>query len=68
MTHVVTRERRPVRRAGMVGATTHAAGRSAWNGAGLAESRLGWIEELELLRKALTEDEFESAKRHLLAG
>ncbi len=65
---MVTRGRRPVRRAGMVGATTHAAGRRAWNGAGPAVSRLGWIEELEMLRKALTEDEFESAKRHLLAG
>ena len=65
---MVTRERRPVRRAGMVGATTHAAGRSGWSGAGLAGSRLGGIEELELLRKALTEDEFASAKRHLLAG
>ena len=52
----------------MVGATTHAAGRSGWSGAGLAGSRLGGIEELELLRKALTEDEFASAKRHLLAG
>ena len=30
--------------------------------------RLGGIEELEVLRKALTDDEFESARRHLLAG
>jgi hypothetical protein len=65
---VVIRERRPVRRAGMVGATAHPAGRGGWNGAGRAGSRLGWIAELERLRAALTEDEFESAKRHLLAG
>jgi hypothetical protein len=32
------------------------------------DSQLGLIAELESLRKALTEDEFESAKRHLLAG
>jgi hypothetical protein len=52
----------------MVGATAHPAGRGGWNGAGRAGSRLGWIAELERLRAALTEDEFESAKRHLLAG
>jgi hypothetical protein len=31
-------------------------------------SQPGLIAELERLRTALTEDEFESAKRHLLAG
>jgi hypothetical protein len=65
---VVIRERRPVRRAGMVGTAGHPAGPSGWNGARPASQRLGWIEELERLRNALTEDEFESAKRHLLAG
>jgi len=34
----------------------------------LSGSRLGVIEELEGLRKALTAEEFESVKRHLLAG
>jgi hypothetical protein len=29
---------------------------------------MGWVEQLEGLRRALTDDEFESAKRHLLAG
>jgi hypothetical protein len=52
----------------MVGTTARPAGRSGWNGAWHAGSRPGWIEELERLRNALTEDEFESAKRHLLAG
>ena len=65
---MVTRGRRPVRRAGMVGAFAHPAGLSGSNGAGRAAPRLGWIEELEVLRKALTDDEFESAKRHLLAS
>lgn len=65
---MVIRERRPVRCAGMVGTAGQAAGRSGWNGARRAGLRLGWIEELERLRNALTEDEFESAKRHLLAG
>ena len=63
--HVVIRERRPVRRAGMVGANVQPEGR---NGTGHAGLRLGGIEELEVLRKALTDDEFESARRHLLAG
>ena len=58
--HVVIRGRRPVRRAGMVGAA-NPTGRS------IARSQPGWIEELEGLRKALTKEEFESAKRHLLA-
>jgi hypothetical protein len=52
----------------MVGASAHPAGLSGSNGAGRAAPRLGWIEELEVLRKALTDDEFESAKRHLLAS
>ena len=65
---MVIRERRPVRRAGMVGAAAHPAGRSGWNGAGRPGSPPGWIEELERLRNSLTEDEFESAKRHLLAS
>jgi len=52
----------------MVGARANPEGRRGWNGAAHAGSRLGGIEELEVLRKALTEDEFESARRHLLAG
>ena len=65
---MVIRERRPVRRAGMVGTTARPPGRSGWNGAWRAGSVPGWIDELERLRNALTEDEFESARRHLLAG
>ena len=61
---MVIRGRRPVRRAGMVGAAVNPVGR----GTGHVGSQTGWIEALEGLRKALTEDEFESAKRHLLAG
>jgi len=49
----------------MVGANVQPEGR---NGTGHAGLRLGGIEELEVLRKALTDDEFESARRHLLAG
>jgi len=52
----------------MVGTAGQPAGWSSWDGARPAGLRLGWIEELERLRNALTEDEFESAKRHLLAG
>ena len=59
--HLVIRGRRPVRRAGMVGAANYPTGRSS------ARPQPGWIEELEGLRKALTKEEFESAKRHLLA-
>jgi hypothetical protein len=57
-----------VRRAGMVGATTYTAARGAPHEAGRAGRGPGWIEELEALRNALTDDEFEFAKRHLLAG
>ena len=52
----------------MVGGATYPAGRSTRKGAVREGSQLSWVEELEGLRKALTEDEFESAKRHLLAG
>jgi hypothetical protein len=61
---VVIRGRRPVRRAGMVGAAVNPVGRGAQHVA----SQTAWLEGLEGLRNALTEDEFESAKRHLLAG
>ena len=64
-THVVIRGRRAVRRAGMVGARPQPADRSGWSGAGHAGSRLGGIEELEVLRKALTEDEFELSLIHI---
>ena len=53
----------------MVGAALHPEGGrrrrelTRWSG-----SQLESIAELEGLRRALTEDEFESAKRHLLAG
>jgi hypothetical protein len=46
----------------MVGAAVDAVGRPRRVG-----SQTAWIEGLEVLRNALTEDEFESAKRHLLA-
>ena len=65
---MVIRERKPVRRAGMVSGTAHLAGRSTWHGPTRDRPQPGWVEELEGLRQVLTEDEFESAKRHLLAG
>jgi hypothetical protein len=52
----------------MVGVTARPPARGEWNGAGRAGLRLGWVAELERLRSALTDDEFECAKRHLLAG
>ena len=52
----------------MVGARAHPEGGRTRRELTRSGSQLGWIEELEGLRKALTEDEFESAKRHLLAG
>jgi hypothetical protein len=52
----------------MVGGATHPAGRTTRHGAAREGSQMSWVEELEGLRKALTDDEFESAKRHLLAG
>jgi hypothetical protein len=51
----------------MVGGAAHLAGRGTRHGATRERPRLGWVEELEGLRHALTDDEFESAKRHLLA-
>jgi hypothetical protein len=54
--------------ASMVGGGTRRLVRGARHGATQAGSQLGWLAELEGLRKALTEAEFESAKRHLLAG
>ena len=65
---MVIRERKPVRRAGMVGGATYPASRRTRHGATREGPQAGWVEELEGLRKALTDDEFESAKRHLLAG
>ena len=65
---MVIRERRPVRRAGMVGAALHPAGTGARSATVRHGSQPSWIEELEGLRKALTDDEFETVKRHLLAG
>jgi hypothetical protein len=52
----------------MVGAALHPKGGRTRRGLIRSGSKLGVIEELEGLRKALTEEEFESAKRHLLAG
>ena len=53
----------------MVGAALHPeGGRTRTRAHPVAGRSWAWIEELEGLRKALTEDEFESAKRHLLAG
>ena len=65
---MLIRERRPVRRAGMVGAATHAATGATRRAFAPQASTLGVIEELESLRNALTEDEYASAKRHLLAS
>ena len=63
---MLVRERRPVRRAGMVGARMYVAGRSTSLEATPKGARAGWIVELERLRGALTADEFASARRHLL--
>ena len=52
----------------MVGAALHPEGRRTRRELTRSGSQLASIAELERLRKALTEDEFESAKRHLLAG
>ena len=52
----------------MVGAALHPEGGRVRRSLTRSRSQLGLIAELEGLRKALTEDEFESAKRHLLAG
>jgi len=52
----------------MVGAAAHPDRLGTRYGAPRERPQLGWVEELEGLRHALTEDEFESAKRHLLAG
>jgi len=52
----------------MVGAALHPEDWRARRSLTRSRSQLGLIAELEGLRKALTEDEFESAKRHLLAG
>lgn len=64
---MLIRGRRPVLRAAMVGGSAYTVARVS-HGAVPKGSQAGWIAELEGLRKALTEDEFESAKRHLLAG
>ena len=65
---MTSRGRIPVLRAAMVGGSTHTVGRGARQGVMRAGAQAGWMAELEGLRKALTEAEFESAKRHLLAG
>jgi hypothetical protein len=52
----------------MVGGATYPARPGTRHGAAREGPQIGWIEELEGLRKALTDDEFESVKRHLLAG
>jgi len=52
----------------MVGGAAHPARLGTRYGTTRERPQLGWVEELEGLRHALTEDEFESAKRHLLAG
>lgn len=52
----------------MVGAALHPVAGRTRGGLIRSGSHLGVIEELEGLRKALTQEEFESAKRHLLAG
>jgi len=52
----------------MVGAALHPEGARPRAEPTRSWSQLELIAELEGLRKALTEDEFESAKRHLLAG
>ena len=51
----------------MVGAAPHPERGRTRRGLTRSRSQLGLIAELEGLRRALTEDEFESAKRHLLA-
>ncbi len=65
---VVIQGRRPVRRAGMVGVAQQPEGGRTRRRLTRSGSQLELIAALEGLRKALTEDEFESAKRHLLAG
>ena len=52
----------------MVGAALHPDGARTRHELTRSGPQLGVIQQLEGLRKALTEDEFESAKRHLLAG
>jgi hypothetical protein len=66
-TRVIPR-RKPVRRAGMVGGTAHLAGLGTRHADTRERPQPTWVEELERLRRALTVDEYESAKRHLLAG
>jgi hypothetical protein len=62
-------KRRPVLLAAMVGGGSETMGRIARRRA-LHEAPQRWVAELEGLRAAgaLTADEFDSAKRHLLAG
>jgi hypothetical protein len=52
----------------MVGTATLAAPWASRRAFAPQSSQLGAIDELEGLRKLLTEAEFASAKRHLLAG
>jgi len=65
---VLVRERRPVRRAGMVGGRTYEAGRSTRQDATRNGSQAGWIVELERLKGVLTDAELASARRHLLTA
>ena len=55
-------------RAAMVGGSAQRVWRGDRQRAAHAGSPTGLMAELEGLRKALTEAEFESARRHLLAG
>ncbi len=55
-------------RAAMVGGSAYSAGRSSRKEATREGSQTAWMAELEGLRAVLTEDEFESARRHLLAS
>lgn len=65
---MLVRERRAVRRAGMVGGSTYGAGRNTRQEASRNGPQAGWIVELERLRGALTADEFAAARRHLLTA
>ena len=69
-TIVLVRRRRPVLRAAMGGGSSYTVGKSPRHGAQRERPQAGWVAELDALKAAgaLTVDEFESAKRHLLAG
>jgi hypothetical protein len=52
----------------MVGGRAYGAGRDTGQETTLDGEQAGWMVELERLRGALTDDEFASARRHLLAA